>query len=75
MTRKFNVSTYENYDWVCGCEETNRLYCFPCLLFAAEKDGTWTNMGFSDLGHLKQKLSKHEDSKVRARACVCVCVR
>ena len=34
--RQFNSSVY-NHDWICGCEETNKLFCFPCLLFSKLK--------------------------------------
>ena len=69
--RKFHSEVYEKYNWVCGCELTNRLYCFHCLLFASGKDSssdTWTKTGFRDLGHLKQKMDKHEQSKIHVNA-------
>lgn len=68
INRKFNPEVYEKYEWLCGCEITNRLYCFPCLMFASEKDGTWTNNGCGDVGHLKQKITKHELSKAHKNA-------
>lgn len=64
VNRKFNSDVYDKFEWVCGCDITNRLYCFPCLLFASEKDGTWTKSGCGDLAHLKQKLTKHANSKI-----------
>ena len=32
-TRQFNASVYQRYEWICGCEHSNALFCFPCLLF------------------------------------------
>ena len=68
INRKFNPEFYSKYEWLCGCEVTNRLYCFPCLMFASDKDGTWTNNGCGDIGHLKQKITKHELSKAHKNA-------
>lgn len=69
--RIFNKDVYSKYGWACGCELTNRIYCFPCLMFACDKDkssDTWTKSGFCDLGHLKQKMDKHEQSKMHMNA-------
>ena len=30
--RKFNVEYYKKVDWLFGCEVTNKLFCFACLL-------------------------------------------
>ena len=46
-TRRFKSSTYNDYDWLCGCEETNRLYCFPCILYGGSKE--WTDTGVSNI--------------------------
>jgi hypothetical protein len=35
-----------------GCSATGKLYCWPCLLFVAEK-GIWNGAGFSDINFLK----------------------
>lgn len=34
---EFECHVHERNAWICGCEVTNRLYRFPCLLF--EKEG------------------------------------
>lgn len=59
-SRQFNPSVYEDYNWLCGCNETNALYCFPCLLFGG--DPSWTKSGIKDLNHMKQKICKHNTS-------------
>ena len=62
--RRFKSSTYNDYDWLCGCEETNRLYCFPCILYGGSKE--WTDTGVSNISNLTGKkggkLEKHENS-------------
>ena len=70
VKRKFNSNVYSTYEWMCGCVETNFLYCFPCLLFARGQDvnGTWTKVGFGDISHLKQKATKHENSRCHVNA-------
>ena len=59
--RKFNPSVYDKYLWVCGCEVTNAMFCFPCLLFGGETE--WTNNGISKLKNISPKMSKHDSCK------------
>lgn len=59
-TRQFNISVYQKCEWLCGCDEANALFCFPCLLFGG--DSAWTKSGVTDLRHLPQKIVKHEQS-------------
>ncbi|XP_066471486.1 zinc finger MYM-type protein 1-like isoform X2 [Tiliqua scincoides] len=61
ITRSFQTEWYHRKDWLCGCAATNRLYCFPCLLFSTTTT-VWTNEGFCDLKNLPRSLSKHERS-------------
>ena len=62
--RKFNKSIYERDDcgWICGCEETNSLFCFPCLLFS-KVETPWIKEGQRDLNHLSEKIKDHKKSK------------
>ena len=32
-SRKFSQSWYTKYEWLTGCSQTQKVYCFPCLLF------------------------------------------
>lgn len=34
--RSFNSDWYQKISWLCGCETTNALFCFPCLLFGGD---------------------------------------
>lgn len=62
--REFNKNTYDKHDWICGCEVTNRFYCFPCLLFAKIGGETaWIHQGVCDLNHLSEKIKKHIGSQ------------
>lgn len=63
--RKFNQEIYTKNDWICGCETSNALFCFPCLLFG--EDNSWTKTGVNDLGHLPEKIKKHESSDKHLR--------
>lgn len=61
--REFKEELYEKIPWLCGCEQTNKIFCFPCLLFSREKgDPAWVKNGVCDLAHLTQKIKKHESS-------------
>jgi len=31
--RKFSRATYDRFEWLCGCEKLNGLFCWPCILF------------------------------------------
>ena len=68
--RTFRNEIYNRNSWICGCDSSNQMYCFPCLLFAKNKDSTWSKTGTSDLGHLSQKIKKHEESKDHKNACL-----
>ncbi|KAJ4441471.1 hypothetical protein ANN_11326 [Periplaneta americana] len=59
--RKFNNEIYAKHLWLCGCEQKNAVFCFPCLLFGG--DAAWTRSGVTDLGHLPLKIKKHESSQ------------
>ncbi|GBN48476.1 hypothetical protein AVEN_210074-1 [Araneus ventricosus] len=62
--REFKPNLYEKCSWICGCESTNRLFCFPYLLFAKHNgDSSWVSYGAADLSHLTQKIKKHERSQ------------
>ncbi|KAJ4437326.1 hypothetical protein ANN_17464 [Periplaneta americana] len=59
---------YEGNNWICACDVTNKLFCFPCLLFAKESDASWVKTGVCDLSHLTQKIKKHEEYVVHKNA-------
>ncbi|XP_017295795.1 zinc finger MYM-type protein 1 [Kryptolebias marmoratus] len=59
--RFFQTEWYTRKDWLCGCANRNRLYCFPCLLFST-CDSVWTSTGFGDLKHLQRGFISHEKS-------------
>lgn len=62
-TRSFQSEWYNRKDWLCGCPTRNRLFCYPCLLFATGEN-VWntTSMGYCDLKNLPRSLTKHESS-------------
>lgn len=59
--RSFNSDWYQKKDWLCGCEVTRALYCFPCLLFKGHS--TWSQEGFTNVNKMKEKTDKHEKSR------------
>lgn len=61
FTRRFDRIVYERKPWVCGCEETECLFCFVCLLFGGNDN--WTKSGVNDLKNLNLKINKHENTK------------
>ena len=59
-TRHFDIGLYQKFEWLCGCNEANALFCFPCMLFGG--DLAWTKSGVTNLKHLQQKIAEHEQA-------------
>lgn len=62
--RNFQKAIYDKCLWLCGCNVTNKFYCFPCILAQAGKqcqacDHCWVKEGVSDLKHLTSKIKSH----------------
>ena len=56
-TRQFNANIYQRCEWICGCEYSNALFYFPCLLFAFhDGDTAWTKIGQTDLKKIPEKM-------------------
>ena len=69
--RHFSISIYQKFNWISGCEVTNALFCFPCLLFYCDKmDKVWSRTGFKDLKHLNERAKKHENSARHMNCCM-----
>lgn len=64
--RKFNPEVYKKNKWLCGCDEKNAFFCFPCVLFRG--DCSWSKDGVTDLIHLNDKIKNHEKSKEHMNA-------
>lgn len=62
VTRCFNEEVYDKNDWVCGCDKTNKLYCFPCILFDGSPNN-WSVFGVDDLSHLPARMKSHEKTQ------------
>ena len=62
IIRTFKPAWYKRKEWLCGCITTNRLFCFPCLLFSVSSESVWVKDGYFDLNNLPNALSKHERS-------------
>ena len=67
--RHFNVSHYERVQWLCGCPQRNKLFCWPCILFATEK-GTWCSSGFDNLSSLTTAIRRHERSQTHIHSVI-----
>ncbi|GBP98558.1 hypothetical protein EVAR_103899_1 [Eumeta japonica] len=69
FTRAFKSEQYIKTPWLCGCEDSNKLFCFPCLVFGAcagaggDGESVWTDTGVDDLAHLSIKVKKHSQSR------------
>ncbi|XP_036973754.1 zinc finger MYM-type protein 1 [Acanthopagrus latus] len=62
IVRTFQTEWYKKKEWLCGCSQASRLFCFPCLLFSVGSESVWVKEGYGDLNNLPRALLKHEKS-------------
>ena len=60
--RYFNFSYYDSNKWLSGCQYTQKLYCWPCLLFSHESN-IWSKYGCNDLNNFHNLKHRHEISR------------
>lgn len=60
--RAFNTSWYDKFDWLTGSTVTNKLYCWPCILFSNSGVDVWHKWGYCDLKNLSRALNSHSKS-------------
>eukprot|EP00102_Acyrthosiphon_pisum_P014947 XP_008185265.1 PREDICTED: uncharacterized protein LOC103310034 [Acyrthosiphon pisum] len=68
IKRNFNIKTYDKNDWICGCDITNKLFCFPCVIFSRSNEISWSKLGIDDLSHLSAKIKSHEKTQTHINA-------
>jgi hypothetical protein len=56
--RHFHNNLYDKYSFLTGSCQLNKLYCWPCMLFATDKSA-WNYSGISDLNNLTNSVVKH----------------
>ena len=67
VTRKFSSSRFDDIPWLTGCGISNKLYCWPCVLFNSDSS-VWNREGFSDLTHMTAAAQRHEKAKKHIEA-------
>ncbi|KAF4530333.1 hypothetical protein B566_EDAN018429 [Ephemera danica] len=65
--RKFHDVQYKTYDWLTACSSDNKLYCWPCLLYSANRT-VWNTTGYSDLNNLSTAIKTHVKSSAHIGA-------
>ena len=60
--RKFQEKWYEQIDWLCGSSITEKLYCWPCLLFKPRTNQSWTDGGYDDFKNILTHCKHHSKS-------------
>ncbi|KAK9531031.1 hypothetical protein VZT92_010483 [Zoarces viviparus] len=60
FVRHFQSTNYERYSWLTASEKSCKLYCWECLLFATERLGVWSHVGFANLGRLTKAATRHK---------------
>jgi len=53
---------------ICGCDVTNKLFCFPCVIFSRSNEISWSKLGIDDLCHLSAKIKSHEKTQSHINA-------
>ena len=61
--RLFRTEWYKDFDWLCGSKVSQKLYCWPCLLFQPTASQSWTITGYGNLKNLKSDSKYHSCSK------------
>jgi hypothetical protein len=62
--RSFNTTWYQKCTWLVGSVNKNLLFCWPCLLFAAETENTvWSRLGFNDLKNIARVSNDTKNQK------------
>ena len=67
-TRQFQDACYAKKEWLCGSTNVQRLFCWPCLLFAPGKSQTWTRQGYADVRSCLSDCRKHGRSNCHLEA-------
>ena len=62
VTRKFSSSRFDELPWLSGCDISNKLYCWLCVLFNSDSS-VWNKEGYSDLTDMTAAAQRHEKSK------------
>lgn len=63
--RSFSCTWYDNKcEWLTGSKILNKLFCWPCVLFANSSEMIWWKLGYSDLKNLSRSTEKHTKSQV-----------
>ncbi|KAL7634801.1 UNVERIFIED_CONTAM: hypothetical protein RMT77_015178 [Armadillidium vulgare] len=60
--RHFQATQYEKTEWLAGSVKLNRLFCWPCLMFAKEET-VWSKLGYGNLNNLHNAINKHEKTQ------------
>ncbi|XP_053664946.1 zinc finger and BTB domain-containing protein 24 [Anopheles marshallii] len=58
-SRCMNSLNLHATDWMTGCDQEHKLYCWPCLLFNTSEYDVWGKRGFSDFGRLSAARTEH----------------
>lgn len=70
FTRHFSASVYDTNKWLTGCEQLEKVFCWPCLLFQEDEKSMWITTGFSNLNNLHKVMKQHSNSKNHLQAIV-----
>ncbi|XP_030757705.1 zinc finger MYM-type protein 1-like [Sitophilus oryzae] len=70
FTRHFHLGFYEKYDWLTGCKNVSKLFCWPCLLFNTSEKSHWNSVGITDLNNFHKSLKRHVNNKYHLFATV-----
>ena len=61
-TRTFQKKWYKDIDWLCGSSVTEKLYCWPCLLFKPKDNQSWTGAGYNNFKNILTECKHHSKS-------------
>lgn len=71
--RTFRFEWYKDNSWLCGCQQLQKLFRWPCLLFSIDQYNIWTKNGVCDMNNF-QNLKKRYESSVEHIASMVSCL-
>lgn len=67
-TRNFVAgSFYDKYEWLTGCPQRKKMFCFSCILFGENERGQISSNGVNNLKNIHRIMKKHANSIAHLR--------
>ena len=70
-SRRFTKTWYSKHSWLTGCNQSGKVYCFPCLLSGdSQREKAWTQSSVNGWTHLSEKVKRHVKCSSHVENCL-----